>query len=167
MKLVEEKSKFLREICPDFNFGDKNLNPKKIAEGMFKIMIEENGLGLAAPQIGETHRVFVMGLEGEEFICFNPEVLEESDEQELNEEGCLSFPGLYVKVKRPKKIKARYQDEKGEMHERELEDLWARCFLHELDHLNGIVFVDKVGKVALDLAKRRRKKYLRERSKNG
>lgn len=164
MLLVEEQDAILREICSPFDF-DGNNDPKEIVKQMFEIMFKENGLGLAAPQVGQTFRLFVMGPEiGEQFVCFNPEILEESDEQELAEEGCLSFPGLYFKVKRPNKIKVRYQDRDGKTHEREFEGLWARCFLHELDHLNGIVFVDKIGKVALDLANRRRKKYLRERN---
>jgi len=138
----------------DFNSdGDAELLEKAMCE----FMTESRGIGLAANQIGLTKRVFVMGsynIEGfpAPFAVFNPKIIEVSEEQALDKEGCLSYPDLWLTVKRPAVIKVEYQDSKGNVHEAALSGLIARCFQHELDHLNGICFVDKVSQMKLQLA---------------
>lgn len=131
----------------------------ELSQTMLKIMFENNGIGLAAPQIGISKRILVMGNPQLSFICINPEIIAEQG-QVKDMEGCLSFPGLWLHVTRSETIKVKYQDILGREHEKELSGIQARVFQHELDHLNGQCFVRKVGKLSLDLATRRRKKAL-------
>lgn len=136
---------------------------EQLEREMCEFMIENHGIGLAANQIGLTKRVFVMGsknIEGfpEPFALFNPRLLEVSEEQDLYKEGCLSYPGLYLSVKRPSVIKVEYQDSQGNVHEAAMSGLVARCFQHELEHLDGICFVDKVSSMKLQLAMKKLRK---------
>lgn len=117
----------------------------ELAEDMLETMHHDNGIGLAANQIGILKRIFVMDLDdgAGPHVIINPEFLETSGEQ-FELEGCLSVPGLFGKVRRPQKVKIRYQDLQGEYHELEAEDLKAACICHESDHLDGVLFTDKV-----------------------
>jgi len=142
---------------------DKDQNAEQLEKAMCEFMIQEGGIGLAANQIGLSKRVFVMGsnkIEGfpTPFALFNPEILEASEEQSLDKEGCLSYPDLWINVKRPAVIKVRYQNSKGDVIEAGMSGLIARCFQHELDHLNGICFIDKVSQMKLQLAMKKLKK---------
>jgi len=130
---------------------------EQLEKDMIEFMLANHGIGLAANQIGITKRVFVMGsynIEGfpEPFAVFNPVIKQTSEEEILNREGCLSFPDLWLHVKRPTWIIAEYQDSKGNTHETKIDGYLATCFQHELDHLNGVCFVDKVSKLKLQLA---------------
>ena len=132
---------------------------------MCDFMIANHGIGLAANQIGLTKRVFVMGSEHipgfpKPFAVFNPVILNASEETALDKEGCLSYPDLWLSIKRPAVIEVRYQTSDGVVVEAALSGLIARCFQHELDHLNGICFVDIVSPLKLKLAlnKLRKKK---------
>jgi peptide deformylase len=131
---------------------------------MIKFMIENQGIGLAANQIGLTKRVFVMGsynIKGfpQPFALFNPVILEASEETVLDQEGCLSYPGLYLTVKRPAWVRVAYQNSKGDVIEAKLTGYLSKCFQHELDHLNGVCFVDKVSKLKLQLAMKKLRKH--------
>jgi len=131
-------------------------NIKKILEDMVDTMRDVKGVGLAAPQVGENLRMFVV--EAEEGIVkkvINPEFLEFSKNLEAHEEGCLSVPGIHKNVKRPDSLKVRYLNENGETVEEELEDLWCRAFQHENDHLEGVLFVDKISPVAKRLVSKK------------
>lgn len=128
-------------------------------------MYAENGLGMAAPQIGESRKMFIVepklaGLpEDSQPLCLmNPEVLESSDEVQDSEEGCLSFPDVYIKVKRPMRTKVRYMGLDGQTHEIEGEALLARCLLHENDHLTGKLLVDFVGPLKRQMIKKKMQK---------
>ena len=144
----------------DFNTdGD----PEELEMTMCRFMETNKGIGLAANQIGFAKRVFVMGstnIEGfpKPFAVFNPKILEYSTEQEVEKEGCLSYPGLWLSVKRSSVIKVEYQDSKGNTHEVAMSGLIARCFQHEYDHLDGICFVDKVSQLKLQLAMKKLRK---------
>ena len=125
-------------------------------------MYAENGLGMAALQIGDNRRMFVVEpklagrAETDPPLCFiNPEVVEVSEEQQDSEEGCLSFPDIYVKVKRPMRAKVRATDIEGKPFECEGEALMARCLLHELDHLTGKLLVDFVGPLKRQMIKKK------------
>jgi len=111
---------------------------------MIVTMYHRSGVGLAAPQVGHNIQMFVMVLPDEdETLCLvNPEILEQSDDLFSWREGCLSVPGYFEERDRPKRIKVRFQDVLGEIHEREFSDLWAFAIQHEMDHLKGKVFVD-------------------------
>ncbi|MGI8641658.1 MAG: peptide deformylase [Pyrinomonadaceae bacterium] len=139
---------------------DENL--KKLVEDMFETMYDAKGVGLAAPQIAESKRLFVMDCSGgddesQKIALINPEIIHVEGEQ-IGDEGCLSFPGLYQKVQRNLRTVVHYQDINGEFRELDGEDLTARCVLHETDHCDGIVFLDRMTILKREMAKRRIKK---------
>ena len=114
-----------------------------LATKMLEIMRMERGIGLAATQVGERRRVFVMEIDGTTRVCFNPEIITASDVWTDYNEGCLSFRGESCILKRPESVTVRYQDYQGSSTEETLSGIWARCFQHELDHLNGITMWDR------------------------
>ena len=122
---------------------------------MFETMYEAPGIGLAAVQVGITKRIVTIDLarEGEDkkpMIFVNPEIVWSSDERSVYEEGCLSIPQYYEEVERPAKIRVRYQDDKGEALELEADGLLATCLQHEIDHLDGKLFIDRLSKLKRD-----------------
>jgi peptide deformylase len=126
---------------------------------MLETMNASNGIGLAANQVGLDRRVFVMKLtDGREMGFFNPYILYGDNDLEDGEEGCLSFPNLWLRVKRNKKITAGYLDNTGKQCIIELEGIDARCFQHELDHLDGITFTEHVSDLKLKMARKKQRK---------
>lgn len=156
MKLVKESDTVLRKVCEHWDFtvdGD----PMTVVEEMTKVMFTEGGVGLSAPQIGINKRIFIMGNQDLLVACINPEII--SSEGNIKElEGCLSFPNLWLHVNRAKKILVKYYQVDNTVKEAELSGLMGRVYQHELDHLNGICFDTRVGKVSLQLAQKRRRK---------
>ena len=135
---------------------------ERLVLDMFETMKEAGGVGLAAPQIGISKRFFVMDVPGEDgqpnpLTLVNPEIISVEGEQ-TGEEGCLSFPGLYQTIKREMRVIVRAQDVSGEKIELDLKDLTARCVLHETDHCDGIVFLDRMTVLKRELAKRKIKR---------
>ena len=129
---------------------------------MFSTMYDAGGVGLAAPQVGISKRFFVMDVRDGEGnrqpqVFINPQIIHIEGEQ-IGEEGCLSFPGLFQVVKREMRVIVRAQDVNGEEFEKDLEGLAARCALHETDHCDGIVFIDRVTPLKRELARRKIKK---------
>ena len=124
-------------------FTGCDFQTEKLASEMLELMKKNDGIGLAAPQIGISKRVFVMSVHGRERVCFNPEIVETSRELASFDEGCLSFPGETCTILRPDTIIVKYQDSHGDWEETNLVGLEARCFQHELDHLDGIVMQDR------------------------
>ena len=127
---------------------------------MCNLMVHSNGIGLAANQIGITKRFFAIGSESfdkiqKPVIMWNPSIVRESIEKTLDVDGCLSFPGLLVKVLRPEKVTVRWQNLKGETLMQHLDGYEAKCFQHELDHLDGITFDQRVSKMRWDMAKKK------------
>ena len=164
--LVLEKDPILKKNCEDFDFSSDDA--EKLAKRLSADMVNNEGIGLAAPQIGVRKRAFIIGDDSGILACFNPEITHYSEEEDWFTEGCLSFPGLYIKIKRPATIDARFQDLDGTFRDMKLEGIIARCYQHELDHLNGVTFQLKAGHLALQMAKKRRKKILKrhEQQKN-
>ena len=139
-KILTDKDPALHKVCKPVTAFDGKLH--KLLDDMRETLIDSNGVGLAAPQVGILRRIFLVdvGLDGNEIIEFiNPEILETDGEQE-GAEGCLSVPGKYGLVKRPYWVKVRAQDRYGDWFEAEGEELIGRCFCHENDHLDGIVY---------------------------
>ena len=124
----------------DFRSPVKN---RRLAEEMLVFMHGNNGIGLAATQIGHSRRIFVMCISGRTRLCFNPEITESSTVLADYDEGCLSFPGDQCTITRPDWVRVRYQDPSGAVTEDTLVALEARCFQHELDHLDGITMWDR------------------------
>lgn len=157
-KLIDCEHELLQQEMPEFDFMNPQINPVELYNDLAHTMIEHHGLGLSANQIGLPHRAFVM--RAEEIIgCFNPRIVDYSTEQIYLEEGCLSFPGFFVKIKRPKKIKARYTLPNGETVTETFDGITARCFQHELDHLNGLLYTSRANAYHLEKAKKNAKKF--------
>lgn len=114
-----------------------------LAQRMIRFMQQQRAIGLAAPQIGQSLRLFVMQVQGRIRVCFNPEIVESSTVLSEFKEGCLSFPGESCTIKRSDTIIVRYQDAQGDWAEDNLVGLEARCFQHELDHLEGVTMYDR------------------------
>ena len=130
-----------------------------LVSNMFETMEKAGGVGLAAPQVGVSKRLFVMDVGGEDRererrVLINPQIIHIEGEQ-VGNEGCLSFPGLFQIVKREMRVIARARDVKGGEFELDVGDLAARCILHETDHCDGIVFLDRMSPLKRELAKRK------------
>lgn len=144
-KIVIYPAPILEQECEPVTVFDKKL--AKLLNDMYDTMLEFDGVGLAAPQIGINQRVAIVDIDDDSgtIELVNPEILESSGEQN-GVEGCLSFPGLYGEVSRPYYVKVKAQDRKGRPYVIEAEDYLARAIQHEIDHLNGILFTSKVSK---------------------
>jgi len=142
---------------------DPAINVEHLSKEMFMIMWLNGGIGLAAPQVGMAVRMFVMGPQkGPNYVCINPEIVEISKEQETATEGCLSYPSLWLNIKRPTWVHARYTTLSGETVEQKFDGLLARCYIHELEHLDGITFTKYSSVLGLKLARARQQKKLRK-----
>lgn len=122
---------------------------KTLVGDMFETLYKSGGVGLAAPQVGILKRIAVIDLEDDPIVLINPEIIEEEGEQ-VGNEGCLSYPGKYGEVKRPYKVKVRAMDLDGNIRELKGEGLLARAFCHEIEHLDGHMFIEKVIKWCSD-----------------
>jgi len=133
---------------------------EKFENDMVKLMISSKGIGLAANQIGITKRFFCLGYESfdvftKPVIIWNPQIKTSSEETVVDVEGCLSFPDIWIKVDRPKKVTVTWQNMKGETLMQHLDGMESKCFQHELDHLDGINFNKRVSKMRWDIAKKK------------
>ena len=152
--IVQDGDPILKKVCrPVTNFDDRLAT---LLDDMKEPLIDAGGLGLAGPQVGVMRRLFIAlderdlpedgtmpeGYEPKFIECINPEILEESEDEVTLYEGCLSFPGHNGAISRPRKVKIRAQDRHGETFEMEAEEMLARCFCHETNHLDGITIMD-------------------------
>jgi peptide deformylase len=158
--LVAETNPILKEVLPEFDFSNPPVNPNEFASSLVETCRENKGYGLSANQCGFKHRVFVMGAEDNFVAHFNPKVLKEYGEAHMVE-GCLSFPLLGLSITRASMIDVEYQDFNGETKTATYSGISARCFLHELDHLNGIVYTSRAKPMALQSGKKKRDKILK------
>ena len=120
---------------------------RKLADSMLETMYDAPGVGLAAPQVGSMARIFVMDCTDDEtdsqpLVLINPEITWSSDDLNVHSEGCLSLPELFEDVERPAQVRMSFLDIDGKPHEQQFDGLWATCAQHELDHLNGVLFID-------------------------
>ena len=168
--LVNPDAEIVNTKLPPFTdnlLGDDSR--KDISDAMEKEMTKYGGIGLSANQIGMPVKVFAMRIDESDYVivCFNPEIQEESDEMVMMTEGCLSFPSLYLNKRRPKELTVKYQNADGDIINAHFEGLAARIFHHEMDHMKGKTFIDRVNKVFLQSARRKQKKLLRKGRSNG
>ena len=138
-KILTDKDPALHKVCRPVEKFDGRLH--RLLDDMKETLVDANGVGLAAPQVGILRRVVLVDTGDEVLELINPSLLETSGEQ-VGAEGCLSVPGKYGLVKRPNYAKVRAQDRNGNWFEAEGEELIARCFCHELDHLDGILYTE-------------------------
>ena len=149
-KILTDKEPALHKVCKPVTSFDKKLH--SLLDDMIDTLIDSGGVGLAAPQVGILRRVVLVdvGMEEPDIIeLINPEMVE-TDGEQCGPEGCLSVPGKYGLVRRPNYAKVRAQDRNGDWYEYEGEELIARCFCHELDHLDGIIYTEKMDRFLTD-----------------
>jgi peptide deformylase len=152
MQITEYPAQVLKEAGgPVEEFGAEL---ERLAADMFETMYAAEGVGLAAPQVGLSLRLFVMDCEGLKLVAANPSILSAEGEQE-GEEGCLSVGKVHAPLRRAARVRLRAQDVRGEFYEQEAEGLTARCFLHETDHCDGLLFIDRLSPLRRDMVKRR------------
>src|SRR6478752_1297446 len=169
-RIFETPDAILRQISKPVETFDAEL--KTLVEDMFETMYDAPGIGLAAVQVGVPIRLLVIDLQEPEEeggepvrdpkVFINPEVLWHSDSEVPYTEGCLSVPEQYAEVMRPDKIRARWQDEKGKTYEEEIEGLLAVCLQHEMDHLNGVLFIDHLSRLKRDMVLKKLAKWRKE-----
>jgi len=155
LKLNLEGNPVLRHVIETTDIK-QDLEWDKISALMHRTMISANGIGLAANQVNVGLRMFVLNHDAKTFI--NPQIIEQSDETQTQEEGCLSFPNLFFTVTRPKSILVSWIDEHLKKQVDRFEGIWAQCIQHEIDHLNGVLFVDYASKFKLKRAREKQKK---------
>jgi len=159
----------LKKRCPPV----ETISPEivKLAEDMLETMYDAPGVGLAAPQVGVLARLFVMdcvkeeGAEPRPLVLINPEIVSTSEEVNTYEEGCLSIPEQYAEVTRPSRVVMRWTDLQGAPQQEEFDGLWATCAQHELDHLNGRLFIDHLGAIKRGMITRKMAKLKREQAR--
>ncbi len=176
MILVDQFDPILRQKCEPFNFDEPVIDPYELSDELQKIRAEGGGIGLAAPQVGINTQVLVIGMgdfktEGASDynqVFFNPNIISMGDEKSYMIEGCLSYPGLFVKVKRPKSMVMEWWTEEDTRCEETFDGITSRILQHEVDHLNGITFIKRAERYHLEKAKKDLKlqKRLRKRQNN-
>lgn len=165
LPLYGESYYMLSKTIPEFDGVLPNPVMNKLVSRMKMTMKKFGGIGLSANQCGVLERVFVIGTDDEHIVCINPKVTGQSDKTVREDEGCLSFPGFFLKVDRPEWIDVEYMDENGTVQQNRFSGVTARCFLHELDHMNGVVFTQHVGPVSIQMARKRQQKLMRNAQK--
>jgi len=168
-KLVPNTHMGLRRPTQAFDFENPQMDPVELFERLKATLIEQRGVGLSANQCGINLSVFVIGFpDTPEGIVpvFNPTIVNYSDEVLTEEEGCLSYPGMFIPVKRPVSIRARFSNYEGKTITKNMSDMTSKCFQHEYDHLIGINFLSRASSVHVERAKRQKKKLDRLRKRN-
>jgi peptide deformylase len=159
MKLIKYPNEMLAREVKDVDLENPGFDPVELKAEMVKFMIDNNGIGLAANQIGLDAKVFVMGDSVENStICINPTVLQYTEETQNDIEGCLSFPNVYVKIKRPTEILAEWYNENLQKQTVKIDGYSAKCYLHELDHLLGITMKDRTSTLKWNMAEKKARK---------
>jgi peptide deformylase len=152
---MELDDRYITTECEEFDFKDPPFDPVQFSQNLVKFMYDNNGLGIAANQVGTPYRIFAMRGAPENFVCFNPKIVQYSEQNVVLEEGCLTYPGLLVKIKRSEFIRVRFQTPNGETLTKQFIGMSARVFQHEMDHLDGIVFYNRANKFHREQALRK------------
>lgn len=162
LQLVEEDNEILRTVIGEFDFYDSSLNPQQISDDLTETLKTHRAFGIAAPQCGLYHRVFVIGAEDNYITMFNPEILSVSEKKVHMPEYCLSFAFLELNISRPEVVTVKYQDVNGKEHVGTYSGITARCILHETDHLNGVTFHKLAKPLALKNGLKKREKHIKQ-----
>ena len=173
LPIIETPDPLLRQVSAPVDAVTDEL--RTLIDDMLETMYAAPGIGLAAIQVGVPKRVLVIDLQEPEeedgepvrnpLVFINPEIVEESETLQVYNEGCLSVPEMYAEVERPDRIRARWLDRDGKAHEEELDGLLAICLQHEMDHLEGILFIDHLSRLKRDMILKKLAKARKERSK--
>ncbi|WP_435166094.1 peptide deformylase [Falsirhodobacter sp. 1013] len=160
----------LKKVCPPVDSITDEI--RALGRDMLDTMYDAPGVGLAGPQIGVMKRIITMDCtkdpkaEPQPMVLVNPEITWSSDEGSTYEEGCLSIPDQYAEVERPARVRVRWTDLEGQEREQEFEGLWATCVQHEIDHLNGKLFIDHIGALRRQMITRKMQKLKRDRARD-
>jgi peptide deformylase len=160
LSLVGANDPILRRPTEDIILEDIN-RYNDFIQTMFSLVEAANSIGLSAPQVGLNKSLFVISINGEHKVFINPKIISVSEKTITEKEGCLSIPGLTLKVSRPESITVTWVTENNVTQVADLEALWSRCWLHEYDHLQGIMIDDRVSKLSLDIARRKLSKQIK------
>jgi peptide deformylase len=164
MNLVYYPDEILSKAATPIDVENPQVDLVQLKEDMLDVMIKSRGLGLSACQVGLPWKVFVMGETKEAAIMVvNPEIIAYSEETNNEPEGCLSFPDVFLRVNRPNTVSAKWLDENLKPQEGTIEGYGARCFLHEHDHLMGVVYKEKVSRLKWDRAQKKKEKIVKQR----
>jgi peptide deformylase len=158
LNLVSEDDPILKQVLPEFDFTNSPVDPNAFASSLVETCKALKGIGLSANQCGYPYRVFVMGADDTYVAFFNPKIISKSINEIHLIEGCLSFPLLGLRITRPESIHVQYQDFNGVKREQTFYGISSRCFQHELDHMNGILYTSRVKPLALEIGMKKRKK---------
>ncbi|CAB5221424.1 Def N-formylmethionyl-tRNA deformylase [uncultured Caudovirales phage] len=145
-EIVKYPNELLSTPTIDFNFINPQIDPYELVQEMLKTMNESKGIGLSANQIGHRLKVFVMRGADQNYACFNPKIVHLSDDHNTLEEGCLSFPGINVKIKRANTVRLRFSTASGGIDTKTFAGLTARVVQHEMDHLDGVLFFNRANR---------------------
>ena len=156
--LVHEDHNLLSEPCIPFSRLAPPIDAMQLHDELLESMHHFGGVGLSSNQIGYKYKVFSMIHDDKDMVLYNPEIIEESEEMVIESEGCLSYPGLFIKMSRPKSVSASWENADGQSFSGYFSELSARIFLHEMDHMDGIDFTSRAKKMHLDIAKRKVKR---------
>jgi peptide deformylase len=166
LELVSPDHPLLKRPPALYDFKENGDSAEQVGNVLFEKMASLGGIGLSANQLGLDMMLFVMGTGYKRMFIFNPEILEYSKEEISFKEGCLSYPGIFMEVKRPKQILARWQEHTGELVQQWLDGVTARVFQHEFDHMRGTDFTHRASKLKLDMAKKKyenkKRKFIRK-----
>lgn len=148
--LVNKNDSILKKKAEQFDFNNPPVDPIEFAQNIVKFMYDNNALGISAPQLGIPYRIFSMRGHPENFVCFNPRIVDYGEKQIYLEEGCLTFPNLVLKIKRSQNIKVRFQMPNSEVVTHKFSGMTARIFQHEYDHLEGVLFTSRANRYHLE-----------------
>ena len=165
--IIKEVKRLREKVTEDWSFETPKQNTKELAKELVDAMWSHSGLGISANQIGHNYRVFAMRGETQKdsIVCFNPEIKDFSPEMNTMEEGCLSLPDVFAKVVRPAHVAISYLDKDGKEEGQLASGMTARVFQHELDHLDGILFTDRIGELSRERAFEKARKIKKARSR--
>ena len=165
--IIKEVKRLREKVTENWSFDNPPEDTKEFAKELIEAMWKNSGLGISANQLGHNYRAFAMRGETkrESIVCFNPEIKDFSPEMNTMEEGCLSLPDVYAKVVRPAHVAISYLDKDGKEEGQLASGMTARVFQHELDHLDGILFVDRLGKLTRERAFEKAKKIKKFRAR--
>jgi len=165
LELIKNDNPILKQKIDLFDFGNPPIDPTELSINLYETLMSSNYVGLSAPQAGLPYRAFALRTQPG-IVCFNPRIVDVSAETVLLDEVCLSFPALTLPIKRPKRIKVRYAEPNSIIKTATFDGMTARYFLHELDHLDGILYTNKTNKFHLDRALRKQTQTLRQAKAN-
>ena len=160
--LLPEGHELLEQETIPFSFWSPPINPIEFRDELIENMKYYDGVGLSANQLGYRYSVFAMNHEGNSMAVYNPQIIEESEENVWETEGCLTYPGLYIKISRPKSLSASWEDAENNPLNGYFSDLSARIFLHEMDHIKGKIFYESASQIHIQNARRKRRTFLKK-----